>query len=83
MARANAPPEAVAELVPGSEEADNLQMSLRRVQRSGAAIPSQRANKPHSIIQSREVLDGPAMRPTTPHVTESGVGESSTCDAGA
>jgi len=73
----------VADLVLGSEEADDLQLSLFRVRKFGAATPSQRANKPHSIIQDRKTLNGPAMRPTTPRVTESGVGESSTCDAGA
>ena len=58
-------------------------MSLRRVRKPGAATPSRRANKPHSKFQDRKTLNGPVMRPTTPRVTESGVGEPSTCYAGA
>ena len=36
---------------------------------------SKRAEKPHSIIQRRETLDGPATRPKTPLAVENGVGK--------
>ena len=36
---------------------------------------SKRAEKPHSIIQRREPLDGPATRPITPLAVENGVGK--------
>ena len=42
------------------------------------------ANKPHPIIHVfKKALDGPAMRPTTPQVTENSVGERSTLKIGA
>ena len=34
-----------------------------------------RAEKPHSIIQGRKQLDGPATRPKTPLAVENGVGK--------
>ena len=34
-----------------------------------------RAEKPHSIIQRRKALDGPATRPTTPLAVENSVGK--------
>ena len=34
-----------------------------------------RAEKPHSIIQCREALDGPATRPKTPLAVENSVGK--------
>jgi len=35
----------------------------------------QRAQRPHSMIQRRKTLDGPAMRPATPLAVENGVGK--------
>ena len=36
---------------------------------------SKRAKKPHSTIQRRKTLDGPATRPITPLAVENSVGE--------
>jgi hypothetical protein len=36
---------------------------------------SKQAEKPHSIIQLREKLDGPATRPITPLAVENSVGK--------
>jgi len=44
-------------------------------QAGGRNHQPKRAQRPHSIIQCRKVLDGPAMRPKTPPAVENGVGK--------
>ena len=75
--RANALPKAVAD--PELSGEDATKRSHRRVFTWFAGRwrnhQSKRAEKPHSIIQRREALDGPATRPKTPLAVENGVGK--------